>query len=329
MRLLTLILLVISGFFLLRTLQEVGFSTIGCHIVQVGYYWPMLLLPYGLMSYLWTIAWKCLLVAKGANPSLGWLFCLRIAGESLSQLTPTASMGGEPYKILQLKESGVSWQDATASVIIHKGLLFLSLVVYIFLSLALVPFVLPESASRLAPLSVGALVLAMAGAAFILAQRGNPCVSGVRLLEKCGLCPHRLKAKKDELAGLDAVLAEFYRTHFACGLLAFMFSFLAWVIQGTEVYLIFWLLGHPIGLATALCLDALAMIFTGLGFMIPASLGVQDGGNILLSLGLNLGATLGVAFTIVRRIREAFWLGIGLILAALKRPIPVISSPHH
>jgi len=85
-----------------------------------------------------------------------------------------------------------------------------------------------------------------------------------------------------------------------------------------EVYLIFRLLGHPIGWGTALCLDALAMIFTSIGFFIPASLGFQEGGNILLALGFHLGAPLGAAFSVLRRVREAAWMGLGLAAAALK-----------
>jgi hypothetical protein len=86
-----------------------------------------------------------------------------------------------------------------------------------------------------------------------------------------------------------------------------------------EVYLMFWLLGHPIGWGLAICLDALAMLFTALGFFIPAAMGVQEGGNILLALGFDLGMVLGVAFSILRRLREAFWLGLGLLAVAQEK----------
>jgi hypothetical protein len=79
------------------------------------------------------------------------------------------------------------------------------------------------------------------------------------------------------------------------------------------------LLGNPISWGLALCLDALAMLFAGLGFMIPAAIGVQEGGNILLSLGFSLGAALGAAFSILRRLREAFWLSLGLLVAAREK----------
>jgi uncharacterized protein (TIRG00374 family) len=138
-------------------------------------------------------------------------------------------------------------------------------------------------------------------------------------LERVGLCPSRLKEKEADLESLDAQMASFYREHPGRGLLSLVLFFLAWAMHAVEVYLIFWLLGHPISLGLAVCLDALAMIFTAMGFLIPASLGVQDGGNVLLALGFHLGATLGAAFSILRRLREAFWMGLGLLLAVREK----------
>ena len=86
------------------------------------------------------------------------------------------------------------------------------------------------------------------------------------------------------------------------------------MLHSVEVYLMFWLLGNPISWGMAVCLDALAMLFTALGFFIPAAMGVQEGGNILLALGFKLGFDLGAAFSILRRIREAFWLCLGLVV---------------
>lgn len=319
MRRLTYILLAIASLFLYGMLKEVGWSNLNHCFRQVGYYGFLLLVPYGFVNYLTSLSWKFILVNNESRPSLLRLFFLRLAGESLNQLTPTASLGGEPFKALRLQACGVPWQEATASLVIHKGLMVLSLVLYIFMSLALVPFVLPFNSSYLGILTVGALLLGGGGLTFVIVQRRNPCTMVIRLTEKWGICPAFLKAKEAELATLDSFLAGFYREHPGRGFLAFILFFMSWVLQSVEVYLIFWLLGHSVSWGLALCLDALAMLFVALGFMIPAQLGVQDGGNILLSLGFNLGATLGAAFSIMRRIREAFWLFLGLLVVAREK----------
>ncbi len=319
MRRLTLILLTIALVFLLWMLNKVGWANLGQSISQVGYYWPFLLVPYGLVNWLGALAWRHLLLTRKARPSLGTLFFLRLAGESLNQLTPTASLGGEPFKAARLKIRGVPWEEATASVVIQKGIWVLSLVVYIFLGLAMTPLLLSGASSHLGSLSFAAVILACACVFFVILQAASPCSSGIRLLEKYRLCPQGLKAKEKEFATLDAFMAGFYREHPGETVLVFALLFLSWLLHAVEVYIIFRLLGHPISPGLALCLDSLSMLVGSLGFMIPAAAGVQEGGNILLSLGFSLGATLGAAFSIMRRLREAFWLSLGLIAAAREK----------
>lgn len=319
MRRLTLILLAVATLFLFWMLNEVGWSTIGRQLLQVGWYWPLLLLPYGLVNWLEAISWNYLLLTDATRPSLSRLFCLRLAGEALNQLTPTASLGGEAFKAARLHAGGVPWEEGTASVVIHKGILVLSLVLYIFMGLALALLLLPGAGSRLWGLGLAALGLGLAGLAFVIIQSRGPCGQGLRLLTRLGCCPKSLKEKEGELNHLDALLSSFYRQYPGRSALAFTLFFLSWLLHGVEVYLMFWFLGHPISWGLALCLDALAMLFTALGFFIPAAVGVQEGGNILLTLGFHLGAALGAAFSILRRLREAFWLALGLVVVAREK----------
>jgi uncharacterized protein (TIRG00374 family) len=314
LRRLNLILLAIAAIFFVWILNEVGWDTLGDYLWRVGWYWPALLLPYGLVNLLESISWKYLILNPPPGISVNRLFWLRLGGEALNQLTPTASLGGEPFKASRLRAQGVPLHTASASVVIHKGILVLSLSLYIFLGLALAPVYLPDAMEHFAGLSLAALVLAAAGLTFVAVQRQGPCGQLVRLVTKLGWCPAVLKEKEEFLHDLDRSMSRFYRHHPGRAALAFTLFFLSWIIHAVEVYLIFLFLGHPIDWGLALCLDALAMLFTAMGFFIPAAVGVQEGGNILLALGFNLGFTLGAAFSVLRRIREAFWLSLGLLV---------------
>jgi uncharacterized protein (TIRG00374 family) len=265
------------------------------------------------------IAWQLLLADFSSVISLRRLFFLRLAGESLNQLTPTASLGGEPFKALRLTSTGIPWQQATASLVIHKGLMVMTLVVYIFLGLALVPFVVSLKGIHLGMLVVTATALSAAGAAFVMLQNRNPCASVVRLLKRWGKCPSWLKALEGELRTLDECMAGFYKRYPVRYALAFVLLLVNWLLQGAEVYLIFLLLNQPVGWQLALALDALAMVFTAMGFFIPVQLGAQEGGNLLLSLGFKVGAVAGMAFSIMRRIREALWLLVGLMVVTWEK----------
>jgi uncharacterized protein (TIRG00374 family) len=313
-RIVNLILLLIAAIFFVWILNEVGWDTLGHYLWQVGWYWPLLLLPYGVVNWVEAWSWKYILVHPPAKTTVGRLFWLRLGGEALNQLTPTAGLGGEPFKATRLQADGVPLEVASASVVIMKGILVLSLAVYIFAGLALAPVLLPEAAKHMLFLCLAALGLAAAGVIFVVVQRRDPCGNSFRFLSRRGWLPHFLRDQEGFLEGLDTAMSQFYRQYPSRAALAFSLFFLSWLLHSLEVYLIFWLLGHPISLGMAVCLDSLAMLFTALGFFIPAAMGVQEGGNILLALGFNLGFDLGAAFSILRRIREAFWLCLGLVV---------------
>ena len=314
MRLVNLILLLIAAIFFVWILNAVGWDTLGHYLWQVGWYWPVLLLPYGVVNWLEAWSWKYILVDTPARTTVGRLFWLRLGGEALNQLTPTASLGGEPFKASRLQADGVPLEVASASVVIMKGILVLSLALYIFTGLALAPFYLPEAAKHMFFLVMAALGLTAAGIIFVIVQRREPFGNSFRFLSRRGWLPHFLRDHEGFLGDLDTAMSHFYRQYPFRALLAFSLFFLSWLLHSVEVFLIFWLLGHPISWGVAVCLDALAMLFTALGFFIPAAMGVQEGGNILLALGFKLGFDLGAAFSILRRIREAFWLCLGLVV---------------
>ena len=55
--------------------------------------------------------------------------------------------------------------------------------------------------------------------------------------------------------------------------------------------------------------------------MASASLGALEGGYALTFAALGLGSTAGVSFSLIRRLREAAWIAVGLLALALIRPV--------
>ena len=54
-------------------------------------------------------------------------------------------------------------------------------------------------------------------------------------------------------------------------------------------------------------------------FLIPGSLGVLEGGYAATFAALGLGGTMGVSFSLVRRLREIVWVAVGLVAFAFLR----------
>ncbi len=213
MRLINLILLLIASIFFVWILNEVGWNTLGHYLWQVGWYWPLLLLPYGVVNLMEAWAWRYILVNPPARITVARLFWLRLGGESLNQLTPTASLGGEPFKAARLRADGVPLEVASASVVIMKGILVLSLTLYIFTGLALAPVFLPQAAKHMLFLGLAALGLAAAGITFVAVQRRGPCGNSFRFLDRRGWLPHFLKDQEGFLENLDTAMSQFYRQY--------------------------------------------------------------------------------------------------------------------
>ncbi len=314
-----LLFLVVAAISLVWMFHLVGWSEILRHLKLVGWYWPLILFPYLLVNLFDTISWYCCFERFPPGVTIRYLFFNRLAGEAVNVLTPMASLGGEPVKALMLQNKGISLTDATASLVISKGILVLSMAFYILLGMVLAPFLFHLSAGKLFALAVAGLALGLAAVGFVVLQRYGMCRLGMAVLEKCRFLPRRLKEQEAALCRLDAQMSTFYRRHLWRFWLSLGCSLLGWLIHGVEVYIIFDLLGQPIHLVTALCLDALATLIGGMAFFIPGNLGVQDGGNILLAMGLQLGALMGATFSLIRRIREGFWLAVGLVVLAADR----------
>jgi hypothetical protein len=90
-------------------------------------------------------------------------------------------------------------------------------------------------------------------------------------------------------------------------------SLIGWLVGTGEVYLILVLLNSPVSWRSALLLESLGQAIRGAGFAIPGSLGVQEGGYLLLAPLANLAPDVALALSLAKRTREIL-LGVpGLI----------------
>ena len=79
---------------------------------------------------------------------------------------------------------------------------------------------------------------------------------------------------------------------------------LGWMIGTGEIWLALVFLGHPVSLIEALILESLGQAIRSSAFIVPGAYGVQEGGFILLGLTLGLSQEVGLALSLVKRVRE-------------------------
>ena len=263
-----------------------------------------------------SIAWSLTIARVPLNAQWIYRFWkVRMIGEAYNNITPFASMGGEPVKALILKSRyGVPFREGIASIVLARTTFLIALVAFLCSDFLLV--VLDARLSTLyksvAALGLGTFTVAIV--LFFLAQRFRVTS---RLARR--FLPNRLAAKFElflgEIDGIEEAMVRFYTASYARLVGSVSLAFGNWVLGVVELYLAFLFLGHPIDLWDAWIIETLVQLVRAAAFFVPAAIGVQDGTFLVITAALTGNPTLGVSAALVRRGRELLWIAWGLVLA--------------
>jgi uncharacterized protein (TIRG00374 family) len=258
------------------------------------------------------LAWRYAFAREPAP--FGKLVAAGVAGEALNVVTAVASVGGEAIKAWLLRRD-VRYEDSVPSLIIAKTTITIAQALYLALGIGLV-WAMPASDSTLLRAMLGILVIeALAVGGFFLTQITGLVARAGRLLTRVGVLRAESYAE-----GLDSSLRGFYRRAWGRLLLSVASHLIGWMISALETFLILRFLGLPVSLGMATAIDALGSGVRFASFMVPASLGVLEGANVAAFAALGLGAEAGLAFSLVRRARQAVWIGLGLLVLFFMAP---------
>jgi uncharacterized protein (TIRG00374 family) len=275
----------------------------------------LLVFPYAVVALLHTLAWNCLLPRH--RVSLGRLFRVRLAGEAVN--VATWSVGGEPVKAYLLGPS-LPFVDACATLIVEKTSLTIAQTLFLALGLlmAIPLFELPEGFRRAMWALLGVQLIAVGG--LLLVQLGGVSDRVLRRLGRFGVTASG--SYRDGLAALDRSIVASYATQRGAILRCTLVHLLGWVAGSLEVYLVLrWLNVHA-SLGHAVAIDAFGTGVKFLAFAIPGTLGVLEGGFMVVFAAFGLGSGLGLSFTVIRRLRMVAWSALGVLLLALLRSAP-------
>jgi uncharacterized protein (TIRG00374 family) len=310
-----------------------GLSVVGYLVHQIGpgvvwnalrtLSWRLLvvlLFPVGIVVLLDTLGWRfTFLRSPGGLPHL---LGVRLAGEAVNLGTPTASVGGEPIKAYLLRPR-VSLREGLASVIVDKTTTVIALVLFLVLGLVVGAQLLPRSSPlMLTMLAVlGLEIVCVVG--FVMVQLAGVLGRGGRLLARFRWAPGRGRAM---LEGMDETMQALYLGHRGRLLVSVLLHLVAFVVGTLEIYLIVRFLGVPISLPAAAAIGAFSSAVKFFSFMIPASLGALEGGNMAIFSAFGLGGAVGLTYTLVRRVREIVWITLGftLLSALTARPTSLV-----
>lgn len=257
------------------------------------------------------------LTLKGVPLDLRWLqrlYLVRMTGEAFNNVTPFGAMGGEPVKALLLKTHyGIRFRDSGVSLILAKTIILIALILFLGIGFALL---LPSERLQGYHKTLAGLGLVALGcsiALFFLVQRLRLTSCVARLFGGSALAA-KLEGLLKIVHEVEDRLAQFYSEHRARFGGALSLAFANWFLGAVEVYAVMQFLGHPVSLADAWAIEAMAQLVRAGTSFIPASIGAQEGALVLASTAMTGSGTLGLALSVIRRFRELIWIvgGLGL-----------------
>jgi len=300
-------------------IQGVGLRPVLDALRRLGWFTPLVVIPYFASYFVDSMGWWYILghALDGPDrvpappPCLREIFAIRAAGEAVNAITPTAYLGGEPLKVWLLHRAGIPLVSALASVLISKTALMLTQGAFVFLGI-LVALHQWRSAVPLPVASAVGLVLGVVIFGLMIgAQRRGLFGFLLGVSRRWSGRQALLASWEPDLLALDLRLREFYGTRVRDFLICCAFHFVGWVVGSFEVYLGLWLLGDPVNFARAFAIEALAGVAKLAAVIVPGSLGIQEGGQVLIFAAFGMGAPLAVTFSLLRRGRELLWIGFG------------------
>ncbi len=295
----------------------VGLRGAGDVFGRIGWFLPLVLLPYALVYVVDTAAWR---LAFAVRPplSFGRLFRIRWAGEAVSNLIPSAYVGGEVVKVYLLRKHHAPVEAATASVVISKTAQTAAQILFVSIAASFFVTMTPSGADFRSALGLVGLAGAAALGFFFWLQRRGLFRSLMAVARFFRLQPGWLTRLRPTMTQSDQVMREFYSSHRPRFLGCAALYFAGWLCDTIELFVFAWLSGTPISWRHALVVEACTGMAKALGWFVPGSAGIQESGVLLAGRSLGLSGDLCVSYAVFRRSRELLYALAGWGLLALE-----------
>jgi putative membrane protein len=245
------------------------------------------------------LAWQRLFAA-GERPHWRVLLAAVWIRESVNGVLPVARVGGEIAAYRALRRHVASRTAVAASLAADVALSVLSQAAFALLGVAML-FAAGYGGVWTRELALGVGAMLAAGIVFVLAQRVGALAGIAAVAER--LFSGRLRSARARSLRLDRALRAVHARHAdlaACLLL----QFAAWVVSSGETWLALHFLGHPVGIAEAIAIEAVVQAINSAAFIVPGAIGIQEGAFMLIGGLLGLDTTTTLALAAARRLRD-------------------------
>jgi putative membrane protein len=252
-----------------------------------------------------TAGWRQLWLGRGSPPPLR-LLTYRWIGESMNNLLPVAQVGGHIARARLLGRDQRDYVNAGAATVVDFTIGVLTQAIYSVAGVALLLQRTRTAGGNINGALLLTAILFVAGFLVLyLLQRGSALEKIAAVLQK--LVAGNLRSMAAQLhtgaQTINSAINAIYDSHGRL-LRSIAWRLLTWLLHTFETSLIMYFLGAPISWPEALILESLGTAVRNITFPVPAGLGAQEGGFVILGGLLGLPPQLCLALSLCKRARE-------------------------
>ena len=124
--------------------------------------------------------------------------------------------------------------------------------------------------------------------------------------------------KKDQIEELDHLISNLYNNRRSSFYYSLGFEVVSRLIGCMEIYIMLYSVGADVTVFQSIIIVAYASLFANLLFFSPMQLGTREGGYVLALRMLSMPIGLGVYIGLCARMRELFWIVVGVAIMKYK-----------
>ena len=297
---------------------------------QAGMWFPAIVILWSFI-YLMNACSFGLIINDGTHnrvPS-GKIFQLTVSGYALNYVTPLGLMGGEPYRILELKEY-VGGKKATSAVILYSMMHICShfcfwlsaVVLYVVLHFCVGSKYLLNG-WMCGMLGVMTVVFACVLWFFSLGYKYGFVVKVFGLLSHIPLvkkwAANYLDKHRSDLEDVDSRIAFLHTQRRAPFWWSLLLEYAARVVSCVEYWLLIGMLVRGFTFWDSILVMAFSSLFSNLIFFSPMQVGGFEGGMALAAGGVQVPGAYGLYTALVARLRQIVWTVFGILLMKAER----------
>lgn len=312
-----LVLFAVGALVFAWLVSRIGLATLWHDAERTGWMFVPIVFLFAIVYAFNAAAWHVMLIDEPSRPPFWQTYAITVSGFSINFLTPMMNMGGEPFKIAAVG-AWLGNRRAAGSVILYTLMHGLSILVTGYLSLVLGFIFLPKT-----PLILGVLVALSLLSIVITAVLLGCLKRGVleqilNVLHRMPVLRHAarrwLEPRRQTLVELDQQIVELYHQRPRRFYQALVLECLGRAVFMIEYVLIAISVGAHMGYWSAYTIGGVSTLALNALFMVPFEVGTKEATFYLLFQSMGFDPQLGLYTSIVSRVRDFSWIGIGLML---------------